>query len=1187
MSSWREKWQNLWQRLNILLLFASQSPRTSHLTVEGISPEYLDIWLEILEAEIDSESDPQVVYPILQKYQDQLDLEFAETLSQWFHSQLDPDDIEKNKDLARNLNNFAKDICRFPLGSRANNLEIAIVACRAALEVRTRTDFPEDWATTQNNLGNAYQTRIRRERADNIESGIGCYQAALEVITRTAFPEDWARTQMGLGEAYRNRIRRERADNIESGIGCYQAALEVITRTAFPEDWARTQMDLGNAYQTRIRGERADNIESAIRCYQAALEVFTRTAFPYEWATTQMNLGSAYQTRIRGERAENIESAIRCYQAALEVFTRTAFPYEWATTQMNLGSAYSDRIQGERADNIESAIRWYQAALEVYTRTAFPEDWARTQMGLGNAYSNRIRGKGANNIIKEAIGRFQDALEYYSRMTFPEKWPATQNNLATAYQISFGVEEANNIIGKAIRRFRTDFPEDWARAKNNFAIVYSNRIRRERADNIEEAIRCYEAALEVFTRTAFPEYWATTQINLGSAYYDRIRGERADNIESAIGCHRAALEVFTRTAFPEYWATTQINLGLAYWSRIRGERADNIESAIRCYQSALEVCTPSSFPLYCLQTGRNLGNLGYDLQNWEIAIEGYDNAIRAVEQSRDWATSPDTKRQIMEDALPLYGKMIQACIHLERYEQALLTVDRSKSRTLMEMLTSADLVPKNATPEQQEQYRQLNREIAALQQSFAPTENPTDGKTGTPGSGEIRGNRELATATEARGTTPLQSLLQQRQTLLAEINDPAFNAFQTVRPQLPDFRQLLTPETALIEWYLPQDPNLGAWAFTVTLDQDRPHIDVYCYSADQRQRLDQFNQTYFADYRQASWYQALGDRLDDLTEYLHLSDIIAPLPPICQRLILIPHLYLHLFPLHALSVDLNAPATPLLERFSQGVSYAPSCQILDYLHHRPQPATAPQFFAVQNPTEDLSYAQMEVEFIRPYFDPNCYILSQEAATKSALNRLETLEKLRESHLIHFSCHGAFDGANPLNSAIILAGDAPPESPPTEKKRQTLTLRNGRCFDTAQQGLTLGEIYRNLDIPACRLVMLSACETGLMGSLLTDEYIGLASGFLYAGTPTVVSSLWCVDDFATACLAIRFYYEFWKDARVVMALHKAQNWLREVSAAGFLEWCSDGLKMTEEECDKIDLKLMDYHESCPFGDWRYW
>ncbi|QQW31876.2 CHAT domain-containing protein [Arthrospira sp. PCC 9108] len=656
-------------------------------------------------------------------------------------------------------------------------------------------------------------------------------------------------------------------------------------------------------------------------------------------------------------------------------------------------------------------------------------------------------------------------------------------------------------------------------------------------------------------------------------------GSRANNLEIAILAYQSALEVRTRSAFPEDWATTQNNLGNAYSDRIRGERADNMEEAIRRYEAALEVRTPSSFPLDCLQTGRNLGNLGYDLQNWESAIEGYDNAIRAVEQSRDWATSPDTKRQILEDALPIYGKMIQACLHLERYDQALLTVDRSKSRTLMEMLTSADLVPKNATPQQQDQYRQLNRKIAALQQSFAPTE--------TPEAGEHRGHRDIATATDAPGTPQLKHLLQQRDRLLAQINDPAFNAFQTVRPQLPDFRQLLTPETALIEWYLPQDPNLGAWAFTVTLDQDRPHIDVYCYSADQRQRLDQFNQTYFADYRQASWYQALGDRLDDLTEYLHLSDIIAPLPPTCQRLILIPHLYLHLFPLHALSVDLNAPATPLLERFSQGVSYAPSCQILDYIHHRPQPATPPQFFAVQNPTQDLNYAQMEVEFIRPYFDPNTYILSREAATKSALNRPETLEKLRESHIIHFSCHGGFDSEKPLNSAVILAGYAPLESAPTEEKRQTLTLRDGRRFDTAQQGLTLGEIYRNLEIPACRLVMLSACETGLMGSLLTDEYIGLASGFLYAGTPAVVSSLWCVDDFATACLAIRFYYEFRQDERVVMALHKAQNWLRGVSAAGFLEWCGQGLQMTEEECEMIDLKLMDYDEGCPFGQRRYW
>ncbi|MDT9191074.1 MAG: tetratricopeptide repeat protein, partial [Limnospira sp. PMC 894.15] len=237
MSSGREKWQNLWQRLNILLLFASQSPRTSDLTVEGISPEYLAIGLEILEAQnsgLSSRSEylaiwlkilkaqksglsRKKVYPIFQKYQDKLDLEFAETLSQWFHSQLDPKRIRKNEDLAKHLNNFAVHICGFPLGSRANNLEIAIVAYQAALEVRTRTAFPYEWATTQMNLGNAYLYRIRGERADNIESAIRCYQAALEVFTRTAFPEDWARTQNNLGSAYCDRIRGERGDNIEEG----------------------------------------------------------------------------------------------------------------------------------------------------------------------------------------------------------------------------------------------------------------------------------------------------------------------------------------------------------------------------------------------------------------------------------------------------------------------------------------------------------------------------------------------------------------------------------------------------------------------------------------------------------------------------------------------------------------------------------------------------------------------------------------------------------------------------------------------------------------------------------------------------------------------------------------------------------------------------------------------------------
>jgi tetratricopeptide (TPR) repeat protein len=103
----------------------------------------------------------------------------------------------------------------------------------------------QQWAATQNNLGNAYAERIRGERAENLEQAIFHYQQALEVYTRQAYPQQWAATQNNLATAYAERIRGERAENLEQAIFHYQQALEVRTRQAYPEDWAMTQNNLG------------------------------------------------------------------------------------------------------------------------------------------------------------------------------------------------------------------------------------------------------------------------------------------------------------------------------------------------------------------------------------------------------------------------------------------------------------------------------------------------------------------------------------------------------------------------------------------------------------------------------------------------------------------------------------------------------------------------------------------------------------------------------------------------------------------------------------------------------------------------------------------------------------------------------------------------------------------------------
>ena len=67
-----------------------------------------------------------------------------------------------------------------------------------------------------------------------------------------------------------------------------------------------------------------------------------------------------------------------------------------------------------------------------------------------------------------------------------------------------------------------------------------------------------------------------------------------------------------------------------------------------------------------------------------------------------------------------------------------------------------------------------------------------------------------------------------------------------------------------------------------------------------------------------------------------------------------------------------------------------------------------------------------------------------------------------------------------------------------------------------------------------LVVLSACETGLGKQIKGEGLIGLTRGFMYAGAQRVVSSLWKVDDEATAELMGRFYEKMLKEGEPVPA-----------------------------------------------------
>jgi len=143
---------------------------------EGGNPqEYLRFIIELLQAE-ESSNAIAAVYPILKQRQHLLNARFAETLQQ-VASNLIAEHPEAIEDIVALIGNLSIDISNFPLGRRANNIEIASAGYQIVLS--NREPGSEAWAQTQNNLANAYYFRIRGEKAQNIELAIASYTNAL------------------------------------------------------------------------------------------------------------------------------------------------------------------------------------------------------------------------------------------------------------------------------------------------------------------------------------------------------------------------------------------------------------------------------------------------------------------------------------------------------------------------------------------------------------------------------------------------------------------------------------------------------------------------------------------------------------------------------------------------------------------------------------------------------------------------------------------------------------------------------------------------------------------------------------------------------------------------------------------------------------------------------------------------
>ena len=201
------------------------------------------------------------------------------------------------------------------------------------------------------------------------------------------------------------------------------------------------------------------------------------------------------------------------------------------------------------------------------------------------------------------------------------------------------------------------------------------------------------------------------------------------------------------------------------------------------------------------------------------------------------------------------------------------------------------------------------------------------------------------------------------------------------------------------------------------------------------------------------------------------------------------------------------------------IAYAPTLSALKVATDQLKAASSSSLTEVINPTKDLPSTEIEGALVANYFKPErIKRLDHQTATPTAV-----LDALKGRSHWHFSTHGTFSWGDARRSGLFMKG---------------------------HEVLTVGTLLEAQGLGRPRLVVLSACETGLYDIIRNpDEFMGLPGTFMGLGAAGVLASLWPVDDRATALLIAKFY-ELHRGHGLTpaAALQRAQAWLGQATRA---------------------------------------
>jgi CHAT domain-containing protein len=540
---------------------------------------------------------------------------------------------------------------------------------------------------------------------------------------------------------------------------------------------------------------------------------------------------------------------------------------------------------------------------------------------------------------------------------------------------------------------------------------------------------------------------------------------------------------------------TQHNLANVYSDRLNGERANNLELAISHYEAALTVYT--RLPRNYLATADRLGRVLLESRDWvrasQVLAEARSAFMLLFGQGLDEVEAHD----LIETAGTLFANLAYANAALGIHREAFAIACEGKARLLATALRlqRLDLPP----PRRQR--------LEVLRTGIREQSRLLDVSTGP--------DRVLVLDRLGSMRRELSGLIEEGEARLGEAD-----ALAMAQPLLASGGAIVVPLVTAVGGKL-----LLATAGPVLTVLDVPQLTS--------QRLNALMQGaegrtgWLAAFRDVPDRRPARRLIESIGEELW-SLFAGPLAaalgqvgvPKGSRLMVLPTGALGFLPL-GLAQD-PASGRRLIEEYE--IVYGPSLKALVRAHELAARPIAPSLAAIVNPTRDLAFAPIEGMLVAAEFgSASKVMLDQETATPEA-----ALTALMGRSYWHFATHGRFDFEAARHSA--------------------LAMKEGTR-------LTVGTLLETEDLGRPRLVVLSACESGLHDIDRTpEEFVGLPGAFMTVGATAVLGTLWPVDDLASTLLTARFY-ELHLRQRLAppAALRQAQLWLRDVTRADLAEY----------------------------------